>query len=239
MSIGILILLVGLIANVPRFAMVFIVAEGVALPSVALSVAGLISGAGNGILITGGVGYVIHQWMDARTRGLVGWKHWTLLGVAVALLLLSAFILSPWIAGAVTGRELAAVLDAPGEVGALTWAWSIVLVLSVDLSVAGVMAANGTRKSGDQLDIAALLRGLVARASHERQDSATDSHDANAERRIDVHNSHTETQSDAESGHQCEWCGRAFASAQGVSAHLRFCDAYKAHNAQEDASDGK
>jgi hypothetical protein len=71
----------------------------------------------------------------------------------------------------------------------------------------------------------------VAGAGHEAQLSAADSQVAHAERTDDGGGAHTETQSDAESEHSCDYCGRTFATPQGVSAHLRYCDAYK--NAEE------
>ena len=67
----------------------------------------------------------------------------------------------------------------------------------------------------------------AAESRRKRQDSATETH----ERRTSDARA---TQSETESGASCEWCGRTFATPQGVSAHLRFCDAYKAHNAQEE-----
>lgn len=147
MNIGIALLLLGLIANVPRFALVFMIAEGVQPHHTLLSAAAWVSGAGNGMLITGGVGYVVHQWIDARKRQLLGWKSRLLLAISIALLAMSAVILSPWIASAVTGSTLASVLTNPASAGRLVWLWSVVLVLSVDLAVGGVMTAQSFRRT--------------------------------------------------------------------------------------------
>ena len=41
--------------------------------------------------------------------------------------------------------------------------------------------------------------------------------------------------SNGHSAHQCPWCERGFATQQAVSAHLRFCDAYQAEQAEVEA----
>ena len=43
------------------------------------------------------------------------------------------------------------------------------------------------------------------------------------------------TKGNGHSAHQCPWCERGFATQQAVSAHLRFCDAYQAEQAEVEA----
>jgi len=144
-GIGLFLMVMALLVNAPRFILVFLVAEGVTLPPFALSTAGVISGLGNGALITGGIGFVFHRWGDADKRGLA--RARLLLMVGITFLAFSIVILAPWVAGSITGRGIANVLQSPTSVPILVWFWSIVAVTSVDLVVAGsVIAQSVTRK---------------------------------------------------------------------------------------------
>ena len=67
----------------------------------------------------------------------------------------------------------------------------------------------------------ALLAGRIER---EQGDSTAEQVPALIESKSAKGNGH--------SAHQCPWCERGFATQQAVSAHLRFCDAYQAEQAE-------
>ena len=74
----------------------------------------------------------------------------------------------------------------------------------------------------------ALLAGRIER---EHGDSTAAQEQPQVEQ-VEAQSESKSAKGNGHSAHQCPWCERGFASQQAVSAHLRFCDAYQAEQAE-------
>jgi len=72
---------------------------------------------------------------------------------------------------------------------------------------------------------------LAGRIEKEQGDSTAEQEQPQVEQ-VEAQSESKSAKGNGHSAHQCPWCERGFASQQAVSAHLRFCDAYQAEQAE-------
>lgn len=197
-TLGLAIIAVALLAEVPRFVVVNWRIEGVAQePGLAI---GLLVGLGMGVVMPAGTAYVFHAWRDERA-GTRAWR--LLLAFFVGFLLAEGIMLTPYVAAGIAGQ---AIVDVIG-LGWWRGIWSVVTTLAPLGIVAGVAYAMQTGELAPSAHKSRERAGTVpAQPARMRAVPA----DEPAEQSILCPN--------ASSG--CNYAGK---SIQAVNAHARFC----------------
>lgn len=115
----------------PRLVVLFLAADGVAVPPAWRSGLLAVSSVAMALVLTGGAAYLAHALARSRRyRGLL-LTCWLVLLAAIAVLL------TPLLAGSLTGSELHAVLTAPWA----RWLWGAVAALAPEIVAGGAMVA--------------------------------------------------------------------------------------------------
>lgn len=135
-GVGIVLAIVALLVNMPRFVIMFLDVDGISL---GLGAEGLLLGVGGvatGIVLSGGGAYIAHTIAKPKPRPWIA--TWALVVCWVALLLFSVVLLAPSLVMAVQSNDMAKVLDTETE----QWIWSTVAIIAVEVLAAGAMVAH-------------------------------------------------------------------------------------------------
>lgn len=162
---ALLLALAALLVSGPRLAVIFLAADGVALPTAIEGSVMAVTGIATAAVLTGGNMLLAHTVAGGRTRG--GWV-WALALAWLAQLAFSVVLIAPSLVLAVRANGLDTVLDTDRT----QWTWAIVAVLSVEVMAAAAMVADAALRTrpamsghvADRPSIVAALTGRLVRS---------------------------------------------------------------------------
>jgi len=132
--IGLLFALAALSVNAPRLMLLYLQADGLALPAGVEGAMLMLTGLATGAVLTGGGMYLAHVLARGHQRGLL---RGLLILAWLALLAFMVILLTPMLMIGLRRTGLAEILTVGWQ-----WAWSVTAVLSVEVLAAGAMIAN-------------------------------------------------------------------------------------------------
>ncbi|GEM_PF-6416964 len=132
---GLFLALAALLVNGPRLVLIFLKADGIALPTSVEGTVLAITGIATGAVLTGGGMYIAHA-LGRPTRG--GIVRFLLMLCWLALLGFSVVLIAPALVAAIRASEMVTVLDDPRK----QWAWAVVAVSAVEILAGGSMLAS-------------------------------------------------------------------------------------------------
>jgi len=155
---------------------------------------------------------------DPQLRG-----YQVLMVAFAGLLLLTLLAQTPFIMTQLSGGMVATLLTEN-----LLWAYSIVLVVSPELMTAAIAVAihyhGVVRADEGALPLGEWLQNTIGKWTAQKP-ARTAQPATQPVAAIAGDNGHQ--------SHACPYCDRHFAKSQSLSAHLKHCDAYQTHKAQE------
>jgi hypothetical protein len=191
-----------LLVNAPRFVLVFLRADSLALGKQIEAGLLILTAIATGCVLSGGGAVIAHTLAKHKHGGR--WRQ-ALAAIWLAMLAFSVVLIAPLMVAGIRSSDLAAVLDSP----AWQWGWSIVAVLAVEVLAAGAMIANAladeplavTEQAAIVLEQPSIAPAIEAPASIEEQ--------APQER------------GQEEASFRCFYCTATFGTRQALGAHSR------------------
>lgn len=142
-SVGLLVVVFALMVQAPRLAYSFILADGLTIAPTAEYWGLVITGMALSICLTLGNAYLVH--ILAKRFRADSWLSWILLGAFCLYMAFAVVLVAPAIVVGMQNSPIARVLG--GETtSTIVWAWAIIAALSVEILVAGSMAAYALEK---------------------------------------------------------------------------------------------
>jgi MFS family permease len=205
--LGLAVVFAAIAVLAPRLVVLFLVADGGEVPPSWRSALLATSSVAMAVVLTGGAAYLAHAVARRRRfRGLL-LTCWLILLTSIALLL------TPLLAGALHGAELAAVLSDPR----LRWLWSAVAALAPELVAGGAMVAlAGAELDREQEDD---LAGELEEVARERNRAELELHQLRAQ----LASSSRRPEPQGAPVPCRNGCGRVFANRRAENGHQRAC----------------
>ena len=133
-KVGLWLAIAALLVNGPRFVLIFLRVDGLAMPITAEAIMLSLTGIATGLVLTGGGAYIAHSLAESQTRGAV---RTVMIICWFLLLIFNVILLAPLMVSAIRESSLQSVFDTNFS----QWLWSITSVLAVEIISAGAMAA--------------------------------------------------------------------------------------------------
>jgi hypothetical protein len=133
--IGLLFALAALSVNAPRLMLLYLEADGLALPAGVEGAMLMLTGLATGAVLTGGGMYLAHVLARGHQRSIM--LRGLLILTWLALLVFMVILLTPMLMIGLRRTGLAEILTVGWQ-----WTWSVTAVLSVEVLAAGAMIAN-------------------------------------------------------------------------------------------------
>lgn len=133
-KVGLWLAIAALLVNGPRFVLIFLRVDGLAMPITAEAIMLSLTGIATGLVLTGGGAYIAHSLAESQTRGAV---RTVMIICWFLLLIFNVILLAPLMVSAIRESSLKSVFDTNFS----QWLWSITSVLAVEIISAGAMAA--------------------------------------------------------------------------------------------------
>lgn len=164
--IGLLFALAALSVNAPRLMLLYLEADGLALPAGVEGAMLMLTGLATGAVLTGGGMYLAHVLARGHQRGML---RGLLILAWLALLVFMVILLTPMLMIGLRRTGLAEILTLGWQ-----WTWSVTAVLSVEVLAAGAMIANAVAGEPSRLAIARRDPGRWERLLDAATDRAVD-----------------------------------------------------------------
>lgn len=142
-SVGLVVVVFALVVQAPRLAYSFILADGLTIAHDAEYWGLVLTGMALSICLTVGNAYLVH--VLAKRFRADSWLSWILLGAFCFYMAFAVILVAPAIVVGMQNSPIAAVLGN----SAVVWAWAIIAALSVEILVAGSMAAYALERRSE------------------------------------------------------------------------------------------